>query len=121
MTILTEGPRNAGYLVSEANGTRSREVVTLEAGHIYLPGAVLGKVTATDKYGPLNPAGNDGSEKAAAVLYAGVDATDADKPGVVTARDSEVQASELIYPAGITPEQTTTALADLAALGIVAR
>lgn len=121
MTTLTEGPRTAGYLISEANGTRSREVVTLVTGHIYQPGAVLGKVTATDKYGPIDPAANDGSETAAAVLYAGVDATDGDKPGVVTARDSEVQAIALVFTAGITPEQTTTALANLSAVGIVAR
>lgn len=121
MTTLTEGPRNAGYLISEANGTRSREVVTLASGHVYLPGAVLGKVTATEKYVSIAPAANDGSEKAVAVLYAFVDAADGDKPGVITARDSEVQATELIFPAGITPEQTTAALAELATLGIVAR
>ncbi len=44
MTTLTEGPRTAGYLISEANGTRSREVVTLASGGVYLPGTVLGKV-----------------------------------------------------------------------------
>lgn len=121
MTTLTEGPRTAGYLISEANGTRSREVVTLASGHVYQPGAVLGKVTATEKYVPLAPDANDGSEKAAAVLYAGVDATDGDKPGVITARDSEVQTTELVFAAGITPEQTTAALAEMAVLGIVAR
>lgn len=121
MTTLTEGPRDAGYLISEANGTRSREVVTLASGHDYLPGTVLGHVTATDKYVPVDPAANDGSQKAAAVLYARVDATLADKPGVITARDSEVQAAALILPGAITPEQTTTALAELSALGIVAR
>ncbi len=121
MTVLTEGPHTAGYLISEANGTRSREVVTMAAGHSHLPGAVLGKVTATDKYVPVDPAASDGSEQAAAVLYAAVDATEVDKPGVVTARDSEVQATELVWPAGTTPEQKTTALAELGALGIVAR
>lgn len=121
MTTLTEGPRTAGYLISEANGTRSREVVTLASGGVYLPGTVLGKDASSGKYFQLDPADNGGSEKAVAVLYAGVDATEGDKPGVVTARDSEVQAAALVFPAGITPEQTTTALADLSAVGIVAR
>ncbi|WP_054073906.1 head decoration protein [Comamonas testosteroni] len=121
MTTLTEGPRNAGYLISEANGTRSREVVTLAAGGVYPPGAVLAQVTASQKFVELDPAASDGSEKAVAVLYAGVDATDGDKPGVISARDTEVHEEALIFPAGITPQQTTTALAELRALGIVAR
>lgn len=121
MTVLTEGPHTAGYLISEANGTRSREVITLLEGNNLSPGAVLGKITASGKYAALAPAATDGSEKAAAVLYAGVDATAADKPAVITARDAEVQAAELTWPVGATPEQKTTALAQLATLGIVAR
>lgn len=121
MTVLTEGPRTAGYLISEANGTRSREVVTLLAGNNLPPGTVLGKVTASGKYTALAPAATDGSEKAAAVLYAGVDATAAEKPAVVTARDSEVQTTELAWPVGATAPQKTAALGQLAALGIVAR
>jgi hypothetical protein len=121
-------PGTACYLVSEANGTRSRDVVTLAAGVVRNPGTVLGKVAATGKYVPVDPANGtgegetpDGSHIAVAVLFAAVDATVGDKPAVITARDAEVEAAALIWPAAITPTQKTAALGQLAAVGIVAR
>lgn len=121
-------PGTACYLVSEANGTRSRDVVTLAEGVVRNPGTVLGKVAATGKYVPVDPANGtgegetpDGSHIAVAVLFAAVDATVGDKPAVITARDAEVEAAALIWPAAITPTQKTAALGQLAAVGIVAR
>ena len=115
-------------MVSEANGTRSRDVVTLAEGVVRNPGTVLGKVAATGKYVPVDPANGtgegetpDGSHIAVAVLFAAVDATVGDKPAVITARDAEVEAAALIWPAAITPTQKTAALGQLAAVGIVAR
>lgn len=128
MQVQELGPGTACYLVSEANGTRSREVVTIAQGQNLLPGAVLGKVTATGKYvavDPVNGSGEggtpDGSQTAVAVLFAAVDTTAAEKPGVITARDTEVAAHALAWPAGTTEPQKTAALAQLAAVGIVAR
>ena len=121
-------PGTACYLVSDANGTRSRDVVTLAQGHNCQPGTVLSKVTATGKYVPVDPTNGtgegetpDGSHIAVAVLFAAVDATAGDKPAVITARDAEVEAAALIWPAAITPTQKTAALGQLAAVGIVAR
>lgn len=128
MQVQELGPGTAGYLVSEANGTRSREVVTIAQGQNLLPGAVLGKVTATGKYVAVDPANGsgeggtpDGSQTAVAVLFAAVDTAAAEKPGVITARDAEVDAHALAWPAGTTEPQKTAALAQLAAVGIVAR
>lgn len=121
MTTFTEGPHTAGYLISEANGTLSREVVTLLAGNNLLPGTVLGRITASDKYTQVAPAATDGSEKAVAVLFAPVDATDADHAAVVTARDAEVAAAALVLPATVTTPQKTAVLDQLASVGIVAR
>lgn len=122
------GPGPGNYLVSEANGTRSREVVTIAEGVNRQSGTVLGKVTATGKYVPVDPTNGtgqgetpDGSQVAVAVLFAEVDANLADKPGVITARDAEVEAAALIWPAAITTNQKTAALGQLASVGIVAR
>lgn len=122
------GPGTGNYLVSEANGTRSREVITIAQGHKLLPGAVLGKVAATGKYVPVDPANGtaegetpDGSQTAVAVLFAQVDTTVAEKPGVITARDTEVAAHALVWPAGISEPHQSAALGQLAAVGIVAR
>lgn len=114
-------PGTASYLVSEANGTRSREVVTVAKGHQLQPGAVLGAVEATGQFVPVDPTATDGSETAVAVLFAEVDSTDAERAAVVTARDAEVAAHALGWPAGMTEPQKSTALAKLAARGIVAR
>jgi hypothetical protein len=128
MTVYTEGRHAAEHIASEANGTRSREVVTLLAGNNLPAGAVLAKLTTganAGKYTVLDPASTadpaDGTKVSAAVLFAPVDATAGDRPAVVNARDTEVKAAALGWPAGITAPQKTTALAELAALGIVAR
>lgn len=122
------GPGTGNYLVSEANGTRSREVITIAQGQKLLPGAVLGKVAATGKYVLVDPANGtaegetpDGSQTAVAVLFAQVDTTAAEKPGVITARDTEVAAHALVWPDGISEPHQSAALGQLAAVGIVAR
>lgn len=78
-------------------------------------------VAAGTKYVALNQDGTNGSEIAVAVLFADVDATDGDLPGVAHVRDCEVAASKLTWPATIDAGETTAALAQLAALGIIAR
>lgn len=129
MTTYTEGRHTAEYLASEASGTRSREVVTLLAGNNLPAGTVLAVITeagaSKGKYTVLNPASvadpADGTKVAAAILFAPVDATGADQAAVITARDAEVKAAALGWPAGATAPQKATALGELAALGIIAR
>ena len=79
------------------------------------------KVTASGKYKALDPAASDGSQTAAGVLYDAVDATAADAEGVAILRLAEVNAAELVWPAGITGGQKSTALGQLAAINIIAR
>ena len=121
MTTLTEGRYTGEHIISEASGTRSRDVVTLITGQNLAPGTVLGKITASGKYTILAPAAVDGSQAASAVLFAAVNATAADKAAVVTARDSEVASNALTWPGGITGPQKTAATAELKLLGIVIR
>jgi hypothetical protein len=123
MVVLTENlRRTAHYLVSEANGFRSRDTGIIASGSGKLePGAVLGRITASKKLVPIAPAASDGSQNAAAILFEGCDATAADVRRTITARDTEVQAAVLVWPVGTTDAQKTAALAQLAALGIAAR
>lgn len=208
MDIKTESRHAGDFLISEANGTRSREEVTVVSGAgVLVAGTVLGKITkgaasaaavagntgdgtmgaitvgggakvgtyrvtfiepatnlgafvvedpdginvgsgdvasafsggglgftisdgATDfaagdqfvitvaagsgKYKAYNDANTDGSEVAAAILYAGMDATAADAAAVVIARDAEVVNA---YLTGI----DAAGSADLAARGIIVR
>lgn len=119
-TTITEGRRPAGYLISEANGFRSREQITLTSGD-YSAGTVLGIVTASGSYTQFNPAATNGSETAVAVLFDNVDASTEDKPAVITARDAEVNSNLLEWIDGITDAQKTAAAAALATAGIIIR
>ena len=113
MPVLTEGRFAGEFLVSEGNGRISREPITVLSGQTLEAAAVLGKV--------LDPAAVDGSEVAAGILYDAVDAAAADAEGVAIVRLAEINAAELVWPAGITGGEQTTALGELAALSIIAR
>jgi Bacteriophage lambda head decoration protein D len=121
MPELQEGRYASEFVVSEGNGKISRETITVLSGETLEASAVLGKITASGKYKALDPAAVDGSEAAAGILYAPVDASAADAEGVAIVRLAEVNAAELVWPAGISGGEQTTALADLAALTIIAR
>lgn len=117
MSIKTEGVHAGEFLLSEASGTRSRQDITLAATVESLPaGQVLGKLTASGEYAPYNPSAEpaDGSETAAAILYAPVGASTEAQRSVGVVRDAEVIERLMT---GL----DTDAAADLLAQGIVIR
>lgn len=73
------------------------------------------------KFTILAPAAVDGSQVAAGILVAAVDASAADVACVNLARYAEVNTNELTWPGGITAGQKATAIAQLLAAGIVIR
>lgn len=123
MATLTEGRVTAAYILTEANGLRSRDNAKIASGSGKVePGTILGKITASGKFVPHAPAASDGSQTAVAILYSEVDATSADQPAVITARDCEVKKDELIYNAATdTAPEIAAVHAALAANGIIVR
>ncbi len=120
--MITETARTGEFILSEANGARSRENITLASGAGQLqPGTVLGIVAASGEYVPIDPAATDGRETAAGILYDHADATSAAVAAAAMVRDAEIKADLLIWPDGITDAQKAAALSQLAATGIVAR
>jgi hypothetical protein len=115
-----QGVNNYEGLTSEANGNRSREVITLTGGD-FPSGTVLGQVTASKKYTELAPGAADGSQVAAAVLATNVNAASEDKSAVAFARDCEWSESLLGFNATLSGAEVITAKAELKALGIIAR
>lgn len=112
---LTEARWTGEFLISEANGYRSREEVTIDASAgAMAAGTVLSKLTATGKYVAYDNVGTDGSEVAAAILYAAVHDSAADQKAVAFVRDCEVAEMRLT---GI----DATGKTDLAAVGIIVR
>ena len=82
-------------------------------------GTVLGKNTATGKWEPLNPAANDGTQIAAAVLLEERIAVAADTRVPLLRRGGVISAGKVIWPAGITAAQKASAIAKLDERGIV--
>jgi hypothetical protein len=122
MTTLTQSPRVGEFILSEANGSLSRTSITVVSGAGSLEsGSVMGVITASSKYTLFNPAAEDGSETAAAILYSKVDATSADQDAVVISRLAEVKNAFLQWKTGVTANQKTTALASLATKYIISR
>lgn len=60
MTTLTEGRYAGEHMVSEAEGTRARETVTLITGQNLSAGTVLGKITKAGTASAAAAAGNTG-------------------------------------------------------------
>jgi len=123
MTTLTEGPHPGDFLVWEVLRDYTRETITVASGAGKLaPGTVLGKITTGGKYTGLVPAATNGSQNAAGILWAAIDATDADAASVVILRGPAiVNRHEIILPEGATEAQITAAITALAALGIILR
>lgn len=125
---LTEGPRNWGFVLSEAPGTRSRENGVVKSGRKLDAGTVLqwdagtvgGKLIAFTA-GSLDSNGVPAIE-VAGILGADCDATDADTAAAYIARDAEVNLNNLTLPAETTAGgQLDATTAGLALLGIIAR
>ena len=124
--VLTEAPWAGAYLVSEANGRRSRDVGILSnqtGAEVTFPaGLVLAKLSAGGSCVPYDNVGSDGSEVAAAILFGGVTVPAGGTRRVtLSSRACEVNASELQWDASVDAAGKTAGLADLLLLGIVAR
>lgn len=101
-TLISEGRYASDWLKREADSYFSREEVILVSGAgIVQTGTVLGKITASGKYKPVTVAAVDGSQTAAGILLDTVDATSADAPAVIIARDAIVVHQGLRYGADV--------------------
>lgn len=123
MTVLTESRHPGEFLMSEANGQRSRETITIASGAgVIAPGSVLGKTTASGKYLVSAIGATDGSQTAAAVSLYGCDATSADQTIAAIVRDAEVNGNILTFHADRDqPAERAAAITNLAAVGIIVR
>lgn len=120
--VKTQSINQNEWLLSEAEGTRSREQVTVTvADGVLLPsGTVLGQVAVTKKYVKHADSASDGSQTAVAILATPLDGTDivnGDYPAVIFARDCEGISTLLNGGAGPSGNAST----ELRAVGIVPR
>lgn len=102
MTILTEGKQDVEFLVSEANGLRSRETATVAGGQDLAAGTVVAKPTGAELVAWTGEEFTDGVEdEPVGVLMYNVDSSTGAKVGQpYFARDCVLNLSELTFPAG---------------------
>ena len=117
-TTITEGRYASDWLKREADSHFSREEVIILSGQGKLvTGTVVGKVTASGKYKVVTVAAADGSQNAAGIVISAGDATSADAPAVIIARDAIVAHQQLRYGADVdTAAERAAVHAALAAL-----
>jgi len=122
MAVLTEGNHTGEFMVSEANGTRSKGTGTVLSGQELVVGELVGVETASGKYVAYDPADTiTGSSTVAGVAYAEVDASAADVLNAVfVVRDAEVRGSDLTYNEAVAGT-ITAEVAGLLALGLIVR
>ena len=119
MTAITETLHAGGFMISEANGTYSRDAGTLRIGNDLAAGTVLMDSGSTDSLGrKIVTAWTDGD--AIGVLWDAADATSVAQSVAYVARAAEVRFADLTYAS-----QTAVTAADvkdaLKAIGIVCR
>jgi len=122
MATYNEPIRPAEFLLSEAEGTLSRESVVIASGSgVIQPGTVLGKITTGGKYAPFDDDNTDGTETAVAIALMQVDATSAEAPCAVITRLAEVKSTALVWASTNDAGDKTAGIADLAARYIILR
>lgn len=121
MATSTLGKRESEFLHYELEPQYTREQVTITAGQNLPAGAVVGKITASGKYAAYDNNASDGTETAAGVLVAAVDASAADEEGVIIARGPAVVLNRALDWNGQTGAAVTDGQNDLAGIGILVR
>lgn len=120
-TPIIEDRHPGEFLLSEAEGKRSREVVTITDAIAIKAGQVLGKVTADGKYNFYNNADAPvGTGVALAIALYPLSATATYRKITVIARDAEVNANCVEWNGAVAGD-ITAGKTDLAAVGIIFR
>ena len=123
-TMTFNEPNAVSDVLKYEDGSYSRDTVTIASGAGVLDiGTVLGKITASGKYKKHVNGATDGTEVAAAVLIAHVDATSADVlQAIVITRHAEVSRQGLKWDSSVNNQaKQDAAIAQLQSLGIVTR
>jgi hypothetical protein len=130
MGALTQGNYAADWLLDEFGApNHCREVITVLSGQKLVSGAVVAKRNDganADKVVEYEGDGANGTDVAVGILMYPVDASatgaNADTPGLILARGpATISKAGLTWKANEAADDKAEALADLLALGIVAR
>lgn len=122
MTTKTEGFHTAEFLVSEAEGHRSRDTGTVRnaSADDWPAGTILGIESSGGNYIRHDTSASDGSEDEKGILFEDVLAGETVERTIIV-RDAEVNKNHLTYEDAATDNEKTATDAALKALGIIVR
>ena len=110
------------FLKYEAPQGYSREDVIVASGQNLASGQVVGRITASGHIAAFDAGASDGTQNAVGVMLTAVNATAGTLPGVMVARHAiVVDRDNLVWGGTPTNAQKDAAIAQLKALGILAR
>jgi hypothetical protein len=107
--VVTEGVFTTDQLLAGNPSLLVGRVVTIAAGQNLLRGAVLGKITASNKYALSASAANDGSQAPDLILAEHCDATGGDRTAMAYSR-GDFNANRVTLGAGHTVASVTEPL-----------
>lgn len=116
MEISLAGTRTGEFLLSEAGGERSRELIRLPAGQGMLSAGTLLKADNT-----VAANGTDAVKVLYGPIDTGTDSAALAVKGAAIARDAEVFGEKLVWAIGVTADQKLLAALSLAESGIISR
>jgi len=116
MEISLAGTRTGEFLLSEAGGERSRELIRLPAGQGMLSAGTLLKADNT-----VAANGTDAVKVLYGPIDTGTDSAALAVKGTAIARDAEVFGEKLVWASGVTADQKLLAALSLAESGIITR
>jgi hypothetical protein len=125
MTVFNQDHRNWEFLLSEANGARSRESGIVKSGQGKLKAGTVVQfdVSAPTKFVVADGVLHNGAlaTPVAGIIAHDVDATSGDVEVPYIARDAEVIDAFLVYPAETSGGEKAATMKSLKALGIAVR
>ncbi len=119
--VSPSGITLAELTVASAYSTTHLSMTLADGTEDFDTGDVFTITAILDNYAEFNTAGSGGTEEAVAILFDAVDASSASAACVISARDCEVTADELVWKSGTTAAQKLAAGQTLAEAGIITR
>lgn len=111
---------DGGFIIGGFDNNRANiQAMVAAKATEYRPGTVLGKVTATGIFAPLNPAAADGTQNFAGIMWARRPAATVAQRAAVTVREVTLNSNLLYYENAVTAAQKTAIEAAMSAQGII--
>jgi len=119
MSAKTEPKHAEESVLFEVDPRFCREEKTIASGQNLGANKVVGKITSGGKFAVYNNGASDGTQAAAGILMAAVDATSADKKGAVLLRGPAIVKADMLDWGDSDDTAITAGIADLLALNIL--